>query len=295
MIAVPSNTSLALLRLRYSVGVPEHTPDRSADLRAAVERARAAWPTLSLGEEAFLAHLGGILEGQPPDAWSRLHLSDLYLARACAEGDPRALALFEATMWTEIDAALARARVAPDKRDDVMQNLRLALFVGSSGGPGKIAQYRGQSDLRRWLQAAALRDAFRVVKKARRELTLDDVALASVAILDRDPGLARLKESCRVELKRAFATALAGLPRRDRILLRQYHLDRLTVDDLAALYQVHRGTVSRRVARARQTLTDAILGELGQRLALAADELQSVLRLVRSEVDVSLDRLLTVA
>ena len=295
MIALSANTNLALLGMRYSAGVPEHTPNRSADLRAAVARARAVWPTLSLGEEAFIAHLASILDGQPADAWSRLHLSDLYLARACAEGDPRALSLFEATMWAEIDASLARARLPADKRDDVMQNLRLALFVGSQDGPGKIAQYRGQSDLRRWLQAAALRDAFRLIRKARRELTLDDVALASVAILDRDPGLARLKESCRVELKRAFAAALAGLPRQERILLRQYHLDRLTVDDLASLYQVHRGTVSRRVARARQALTDAILGELGQRLALAADELQSVLRLVRSEVDVSLDRLLTVA
>jgi RNA polymerase sigma-70 factor, ECF subfamily len=268
--------------------------DPSAELRQAAAQARAAWPTLSLDEDAFARYLGGLVAGQPPDAWRQLRIGDLYLARACAEGDPRALALFEERIWPEVEAALAKSRLPSDKAQDVMQNLRVALFVRSSGRPGKIAQYRGQSDLRWWLRAAALRDAFRLIKKARRELTLDDVALASVAVAAGDPALARLKESCRVELKHAFAAALVGLPRCDRLLLRQHHLDRLTVDDLASLYRVHRGTVSRRVAKARQALADAMLGELGRRMAVAQDELPSLLRLVRSEVDVSLDRLLQV-
>jgi RNA polymerase sigma-70 factor (ECF subfamily) len=112
--------------------------------------------------------------------------------------------------------------------------------------------------------------------------------------VDRDPGLAHLKESCRVELKRAFETALGALPRRERLLLRQHHLDRLTIDELAALYQVHRATAARWVARAREELSDAILGELGRRMQVPASEVQSLLRLVRSQLDISLDRLLSV-
>ncbi|HKA88198.1 MAG TPA: sigma factor-like helix-turn-helix DNA-binding protein [Haliangiales bacterium] len=270
-------------------------PDtQSVELRAAIARARSAWPTFSLGEEAFAAHLARVLSDQPAEAWAHLHVADLYLACACAAGDAGALAAFEAKMWPEIDAALARVRLAPDKRQDVMQDLRIILFVGSGKGSGKIAQYRGQGDLRRWLRAAALRAGFRIARKAKRELALDDVAMASVAVIDRDPGLAHLKETCRAELKKAFEAALAALPRRERLLLRQHHLDRLTIDDLAALHQVHRATAARWIAQAREQLTDGILRELGQRLQVPARELQSLLRLVRSQLDISLDRLLSV-
>jgi RNA polymerase sigma-70 factor (ECF subfamily) len=270
-------------------------PDiQSAELQAAVATARAAWPALSLGEEAFAARLTALLADQPADAWARLHVADLYLACACAEGDAGAIAAFEEKMWPEIDASLARVRLAPDRRQDVMQDLRVILFVGTGKGPGKIAQYRGESDLRRWLRAAALRAGFRVARKASREIALDDAVLASVAVVDRDPGLAHLKESCRVELKHAFEVALGALPRRERLLLRQHHIDRLTIDELAALYQVHRATAARWVAKAREELGDAILGELGRRMQVPANEVQSLLLLVRSQLDVSLDRLLSV-
>jgi RNA polymerase sigma-70 factor, ECF subfamily len=264
------------------------------EVQAAVATARSAWPTLSLGEETFAMHLASLQSSLSAEAWAGLHLADLYLAQACAGGDPGALAAFEETMWPEIDVALTRARLAPHQRQELIQNLRVVLLVGTAGKPAKIAQYRGQSALRHWLRAAAMRDAFKVAKRAQRELVLDDVALAGVAVLDRDPGLAHLKELCRVELKHACASALAALLRPDRLLLRQYYLDRLTIDELAALQKVHRATVARRVAKVRDDLTSAILGELGQRLRVSKDELHSLMRLVRSQIDISLDRLLTV-
>jgi RNA polymerase sigma-70 factor, ECF subfamily len=264
------------------------------EIEAAVARARAAWPMLSLDDEGFAAQLEALRAELPAEGWARLQVADLYLAWACAQGHAAALAVFEELLWPEIDAALSRVRLVADQRQDVIQNLRMLLFVGSADRPAKIAQYRGQGDLRTWLRAAALRDAFRVTKKARRSVTLDDMALASAAVLEREPGLAHLRESCRIELKQAFATALAALSRSDRLLLRQYHLDRLTVDELAALQGVHRTTAARRVAKARQDLTDAILEDLRRRLKASTSEVHSLMRLVRSQIDISMDRLLMI-
>jgi RNA polymerase sigma-70 factor (ECF subfamily) len=250
---------------------------------------------VALDEETFTAQLARLLAEEPAAALDQLHVADLYLACACGRGDASALAAFEHEMWPAIDAALARARIEAERRQDVMQDLRVLLFVGRGDAPGKISQYRGQGDLRRWLRAAALREAFRLAKKARREVALDDAALASVAILDGDPALAHLKELCRVELKNAFQAALAELPRRDRLLLRQHCLDRLSIDELAALHQVHRATAARWVTRAREALCAAILRDLGQRLRVPEPEVQSLLRMVRSQLDVTLERLLSVA
>ena len=105
--------------------------------------------------------------------------------------------------------------------------------------------------------------------------------------------MARFKETCQAELKQALAAALARLSAEDRILLRQYHRDGLTVDELAALYRIHRTTASRRVRKAPGDLTEAILADLGDRLKLGENDAQSVLRLVRSQLELSLDRLFT--
>jgi RNA polymerase sigma-70 factor, ECF subfamily len=269
--------------------------DVSEEVRAAARVACAAWPGLSLGEDEFAAQLAQLLAEDPDARCADLLVGDLYLARACASHDPKALAVFEATLWPEIDAALRRIRLPDHMRQDVLQDLRVNLFVGSSTSPGRIAQYGGRGDLRRWLRAAALRDAWRVGKKSKRELALDDMALASVAVLDRDPIVARFKETCREELKQALTEALARLSAEDRILLRQYHRDGLTIDELAALYRIHRTTAARRVRKARTDLTDAILVDLGRRLKLGEDDVRSVLRLMRSQLELSLDKVLTAA
>ncbi len=86
--------------------------------------------------------------------------------------------------------------------------------------------------------------------------------------------------------------ALATLSVRDRNLLRQYLVDRLTIDQLGRLYRVHRVTASRWVNRAREAFVAATLLALRRRLRVTRSELDSVLRLLRSQVDVSLRHLL---
>lgn len=269
--------------------------DAPDQVRRAARAARAAWPGLALDEDEFAAQLAQLLAEHPGVGCAELAVADLYLARACAHGDPKALAVFDATLGPELEAALRRVRLPDHLRQDLLQDLRVSLFVGSHTSAGRITQYRGQGELRRWLRAAALRDAWRVGKRAKRELALDDMVLASVAVLDRDPVVARFKETCRGELKQALIEALGQLSAEDRILLRQYHRDGLTVDELAALYRVHRTTAARRVRSARSQLTDAILARLGDRLQLAEADVRSVLQLVRSQLELSLDKVLGAA
>jgi hypothetical protein len=61
---------------------------------------------------------------------------------------------------------------------------------------------------------------------------------------------------------------------------------------LAAAYDVHTNTIARWLGRARQTLEAKVKQGLAGRLALNEEQLASVLRLIRSQLDVTLGRLL---
>lgn len=263
------------------------------EIRAAIRAARAAWPQIGLDETRFARRLLEIVGEQPMAALADLCVDDLYLVWACIEGHLEALAVFEARMASVFEATLARLRIERGRRDDLIQELRVHLIVGSGSGPGKLAQYRGQGKLERWLCATALRAAYRLASRTRRHLALEDVVMTSTSVLDDDLVLAHWKDHCRGELKHAFTTALSALPRRDRLLLKQHYLDRLTIEDVAALHKIHRSSAARWLAQVRDALADAALRDFRERLRISESEVESIVQLVRSQLDITFDRFLT--
>jgi len=107
-----------------------------------------------------------------------------------------------------------------------------------------------------------------------------------------DPELSILRAQYRDAVDAALRAALAGLNARARALLRYQLIDGWSIDQVGKLYGVHRATAARWLADARAALGDAIRSELAARLRIAASEVDSIVRLVQSRVDMSLDRLL---
>jgi RNA polymerase sigma-70 factor (ECF subfamily) len=107
-----------------------------------------------------------------------------------------------------------------------------------------------------------------------------------------DPELSILRAQYRDTVDAALRAALVGLDARARALLRYQLLDGWSIDQVGKLYGVHRATAARWLADARAALGDAIRTELASRLRIAASEVDSIVRLVQSRVDMSLDRLL---
>jgi RNA polymerase sigma-70 factor (ECF subfamily) len=70
-----------------------------------------------------------------------------------------------------------------------------------------------------------------------------------------------------------------------------HFVDGLTIDEIGALYQVHRATAARWISGARNTLLADTRARLTARLALTPSQFDSLMRLVRSELDLSLQRL----
>jgi RNA polymerase sigma-70 factor (ECF subfamily) len=124
-----------------------------------------------------------------------------------------------------------------------------------------------------------------MMASAHREVPSRDDELAELIGSEDDPEVAYLKRLYREEFKRAFHAAVDALDARDRLLLRQHALDGLSIDQLATLNGVHRATVARWVAAAREALLAATQQQMVRRLRLSRSELASVMRLIRSQLD----------
>ena len=198
----------------------------------------------------------------------------------------------------EVDIALARMRLPAARTSDVKQLVRQRLFVtdtplvvGGVSFHGKIAEYAGRGDLRRWVRSVAVRTCLNELRRGKNEiLTDDDQLIARLPVGGDDPELAYMKRTYAGEFKAAFAEALTQLGPREQTLLRYHHVDSLNIDEIGAIYRVHRVTAFRWLEKAKAQLVEATLTSLRTRLRVSAGELESVLRLIRSQVHLSLIR-----
>jgi RNA polymerase sigma-70 factor (ECF subfamily) len=143
-----------------------------------------------------------------------------------------------------------------------------------------------------WLRVVVARVVLNVTQTAEARLGRGEATEPLEEALHDDPELLLLKRRYGAELKAAVAAALEGLPARDRNLLRYAVIDGLTTEQLAAMHGVHRATAVRWLAAARSALRGAVRRGLAARLGISDSEVHSLVRLVRSEIDLSLKKLL---
>ena len=215
---------------------------------------------------------------------------DLELARACASGQADAIAELERRFGAGIEGALRRLRVGPSEITELRQALREKLFVGSEGRPPAIGSYEGKGPLAAWLRAVAVRAALSVRRAERRDV--DGESKLGAAVSDDDPELAEVRRTYGAAFKQAFQDAFGLLAPRERNVIRLVYGDGLAVEQVAAVYGVHRVSVSRWLADARDGLHRKTRALLRERLGLADRDLASVARLCLSDIDVSLERLM---
>jgi len=256
-----------------------------------IAEARAAYPEIELDEKAFVAQVTSRLPADAgPEQASAICGRDLWLTTACAAGDPRALALFDAQFIAPLARVLRATGLEPDQIDEVHQELRRKLLVADGEAP-RIADYSGRADLRTWIRTSAIRTSIDLIRR-RRDLPVEDEELAVLTALSDDPELAHMKDRYRDELKTAIAEAIAQLAPRDRLLLKYHYIDGFSIDRIGTLYAVHRATAARWLGTAREELSARAHKLLGAKLGVTASQLRSIARLVESQLDLSIRRLL---
>ncbi len=271
-------------------------PAAEAAWERLVSTARAKWPAVQLDEDMLARFVGPRLHGEDlPTALGTAPAGDLALAAACAAQDPTAHAAVDAGLG-EVAAAGAATGSPKDLVEEVKQLLRVQLLVDKEGKPAGINGYRGKGPLRGWVRITATRELVRHKKKLQREKPLDDAnhgrTLEGLLASGIDPALAALKAEYRAEFAAALREAIADLSTEDRTLLRQSIVDSMSIDAIGAAYGVHRATAARWLTRARAALVAATHARLAARLKLPVDQMESVIKLVSSQLDASVIRYL---
>jgi len=167
------------------------------------------------------------------------------------QGNAAALHYLSERVIDEMPRALSKLRIGHAAIDDALSQLREKLLVGREGDP-KLRAYRGTGELKAWVKVIAVRDALRSYKRVRQHASLTDELASALPSDDEAPDLAYQRRVYAEAFRDAFAGAIESLSNRERSLLKQAILHRSTVDEIAAIYDVHRATAARWVARFRR-------------------------------------------
>lgn len=230
----------------------------------------------------------------PLDVLSGLALDDIALALAAVMGESDAVREIERTIVEPLPRTLSRLRPTPQLVDELRQELREKLLVGTETAGAKLREYRGRGPLGAWARVIALRAAYDRARASARDQprATDEDALADLVDAADQPDIAQLRSTYSVELRAAFLAAARRLDPQERAVLRSHAIDGLTIDQIGALYQIHRATAARWVQQAKASLLEGLRGELARRLGKGHEACDSVVALVRSRIDLSLERAL---
>ncbi len=261
------------------------------EIEKAYVAGKRRWPALTHATLQDFARQANRLGISPPDL--ERHGTDLYLALGCGMGDPEALVILERVFVPPLEQHLARSGFDDAARQDVFQQMFLHLCTGETP---RILTYAARASLSAWLRVTAVRCALSLHPPAYRNNQLQlDTNLECLFVGDCDIEQQVVIEKARPLFQAALGHAIGSLRDRDRTLLRLCYVDGLSIDAIGNMYQVHRATAARWLADVRQRILAEVQQSLAHEAGLQPSEFESLAALVRSELHLSLRRLLGAA
>lgn len=253
------------------------------------QRAREARPGIDLPEPEFARYLAERMAASADPGG--LCVEDLYVACGCALGNAQALATLDRELTSVVPAAVGGMGLDASGVEEVVQLIRQKVLLGGEDGRPRILDYAGRAPLKGWLRAMAVRMALnfkRDEKVQHAHAERDEDLLANLPDSAEDPELRHLRERYRKEFSEAFRTALDTLSPEERNMLRLHFAEGVPLDRIGKLYEAHKSTVSRWLARARETLLKEMRQVLAERLNLAHTDVDSLIRLAVRHFELSL-------
>ncbi|MCL2777651.1 MAG: sigma-70 family RNA polymerase sigma factor [Polyangiaceae bacterium] len=259
-----------------------------------VSTAGAAWPAWPGSDpKAFTRFVEQLrANSENNTALDSLHAADLWLAFHAGRGVAPAIAALESKCFADLSRVLRARRAEPAQAEEAVQRLRHRLLVAEPGRCARILTYAGRGKLRAWVRVAAVRAWLNMKREMSLGAATQSIEDALVTEATTDLELELLKGKYRELFRRVFLEAVDALAPSTRLLLKLHYLDRLSMEEVGKVLGVHRLTVLRRLERARRELSEGTKERLEQELRLAPPEVDSLLRMIQSRLDVSLHQAL---
>jgi RNA polymerase sigma-70 factor len=210
-----------------------------------------------------------------------LHLRDLALACGCAAGNDRAwehfVAEYRPHLYRAADA-LSPGGGARELADALYADLYG--LGGESGSRASLFRYfHGRSSLATWLRAVLAQRYVDQLRAGRRTAMLDDATAIAIPTPELDPEQARYTGL----MGEALRDEVARLTPMDRLRLRAYYEQDLTLSQVGRLTGEHESTVSRQLARTRRTLRDGVERRLRGEARLGTGEIACAIEWITAD------------
>jgi len=267
-LARPFDGQAALLECLYAQSRAGRWSVPRERFAAALERsAKKALEPGAVSPQRLQDYLGG------------LHLEDLALATACAEGLEAAWEHFFTAYRAYLRAAAAailRCKAGSAEACDLADSLFSELY-GLAGGKGAerslFRYFHGRSSLKTWLRAVLAQRHIDSIRAGRRfeELGEDETGdgrprtLLGPQLQPGDPHRERYAAS----FTRALQAALERLEPQEKERLRLYYAEEKTLAEIGRLLGEHESSVSRHLDRVRRDLRQAVEDILRQGIGSA--------------------------
>ena len=217
-----------------------------------------------------------------------LHLADLVLARACADGNEQAWERFIEVYRQPLGRAAIAITGSETLGRELADQLYAELF-GLTTRDGKrrcpLYSYRGRGSLIGWLRTTLAQRHVDHHRRTRHEEPIEEFdAPAPDPAPEQPAGELSLLE-CAIE------EALENREAEDRFLLAVYYLDGQTLKQIAGVLGVHEATVSRKLRRAIGQIRKQVINHL-QRGGLSRRAAAEALGTDPRDLDVNLKKLL---
>ena len=230
--------------------MPALDEKRASRLYAAAKAERWDLPIATFAEalEASVAHAFRSQPSGPRDVdayLSSLHLEDLALACACANGSEAAWEY----LVREYRPVLYRSADVLDATGGARE-LADAIY-GELYARSLFRYFHGRSSLATWLRSVL---AQRYVDRTRAERRFEPLPEDQATL----PGSATITDSgksrCQALVEAALLAALDRLAAREQLRLGCYYVQQLTLAETGRLMREHEATVSRQLARSRRAI-----------------------------------------
>ena len=202
---------------------------------------------------------------------------DLALSKAAVAGDAEAIARLEAGPFTQARSHLAARKFASWIVEEAVQQARIALLV-----EGGLARYTGSGSLSAYVRVVATRFALKATPTRG-----DDTIADQLDDTAPNPELATLKATYGALVREAVLDAWRALPSHDRFVLSLELHGRMSIQRIAALYNIHKVSAARKLSKSRDVLLDGVRSRLRDRMGTSLETVDSVLRLVSFPVSPS--------
>lgn len=217
-----------------------------------------------------------------------MYQADLDLATACAAGDEQAWERFireYRPILRRAAEAMAPGGGAVDIADELFAEL-YGLREREGERQSLFRYFQGRSSLSTWLRAVLAQRYVDRIRASRRmePLPRDESSVPGSARSAHALGSSNPEEPrCRLAVRDGLESALAGLEPRDRLRLRCYYTQELTLAAIGKMFGEHEATASRQLARVRKELREAVEARMRERHGYSEAAMAECLRLIMSD------------